>query len=144
MPKYKPYYPKIIDRKGVNNSIKPRKMNLSNDKIRNANYKKYEGEPIINFSGTSNPYIDYQSLDLLLSLQNTRSEGYDEMCFFIMGQVKELLFKGLHFELYNARIQIQKRNILYSIEILKRVIVYIDYITKSWDVLSTISSEGFN
>ena len=144
MPKYKPHYPNIIDKIKVNNSLNPRKMDESSDKIRNRNFKKYEGEPIINFSGKSNPYIDYQSIDLLLSIQNTRSEGYDEMCFFIMGQVKELLYKGLHFELYNARIQIQTGNTLNSIEILKRALMYVDYLSKSWDVLSTISSEGFN
>ena len=55
------------------------------------------------YEGNANPYIDYQSIDMLLSLQHPRSQGYDEMCFFVMGQTKELLFRGLHFELYNAR-----------------------------------------
>ena len=100
----------IIDEDKVNTSTHPRPLELSSDKIRNDNFKKYSGEPMIKFSGNSNPYIDYQSIDLLLSLQNTRSEGYDEMCFFVMGQVKELLFRGLHFELFNAREQIKKNN----------------------------------
>ena len=144
MPKYKPHLPNIIDKKDVNTSINPRQMDVSNDKMRNENFKKYDGEPITNFAGKSNPYIDYQSIDLLLSIQNTRSDGYDEMCFYIMGQVKELLYKGLHFELHNARVQIKIGKTLNSIEILKRALVYLDYLTKSWDVLSTISPEGFN
>ena len=144
MPKYKPVFPNIIDENKVNTSIHPRPLELSSDKIRNDNFKKYSGEPMIKFSGNSNPYIDYQSIDLLLSLQNTRSEGYDEMCFFVMGQVKELLFRGLHFELYNARDQIKKNNISNTLEILERSRVYIDYISRSWDVILTITSEGFN
>ena len=76
------------------------------------------GDPLINYEGKSNPYIDYQSIDLLLSLQHPRSEGYDEMCFYVMGQVKEILFKGLHFELFNAREQIKLDEINTAIDYL--------------------------
>jgi tryptophan 2,3-dioxygenase len=88
--------------------------------------------------------VDYQSIDLLLSLQHPRSQGYDEMCFFVMGQVKELLFRGLHFELYNAQLQIRADQVGNALEILPRAKALAEYITRSWDVLSTISPEGFN
>ena len=79
-----------------------------------------------------------------MSLQHPRSDGYDEMAFFVMGQVKELLFRGLHFELYNARAQIKQDNIADALTILHRAGQFVDYIGKSWDVLSTITPEGFN
>ena len=102
------------------------------------------GDPLINYEGKSNPYIDYQSIDLLLSLQHPRSEGYDEMCFYVMGQVKEILFKGLHFELFNAREQIKLDEINNAITILERSIEYVKFIADAWNILSTIKPEGFN
>jgi tryptophan 2,3-dioxygenase len=77
-------------------------------------------------------------------LQNPRSEGYDEMGFFVMGQVKELLFRGLHFELFNAQQQIKADNVVNALEIFPRARAFAEYITRSWDVLGTISPEGFN
>lgn len=118
-------------------------MPITTDASRKATAAVTGGQPLVDFDGTSNPYIDYQSIDLLLSLQHPRSDGYDEMCFFIMGQVKELLFKGLHFELANAQQQIRQDNVANAIQILTRATVYTNYIADSWNVLSTISSEGF-
>ena len=66
------------------------------------------------------------------------------MCFFIMAQVKELLFRGLPFELYNAQMQIRADNVVNALEILPHPRAIGEYITRSWDVLSTISPEGFN
>lgn len=118
-------------------------MPVSTDESRAAEVKETGGEPRIDFDGTSNPYIDYQSIDLLLSLQHPRSEGYDEMCFFVMGQVKELLFRGLHFELVNAQRQLDEDQLGNAVEILNRAVVFIDYLTESWSVLATITAEGF-
>ncbi len=144
MPEYAPYYPQIVDPSGVDASVAPRPMPVTTDESRAATVAETEGEPLLDFEGTSNPYIDYQSIDLLLSLQHPRSDGYDEMCFYIMGQVKELLFKGLHFELVNAKRQLEADSIDNALHILGRATAFVDYITSSWDVLSTISSEGFN
>jgi tryptophan 2,3-dioxygenase len=102
------------------------------------------GLPLVDFSGTSNPYNDYQSIDLLLSLQHLRSQAYDEHCFYLMGQVKELLFKALHFELYNAQQLIAGDDVAPALDILVRAKAMVEYIGRSWDVLSTISPEGFN
>ena len=102
------------------------------------------GAPMVDYEGKSNPYIDYQSLDLLHSLQHLRSDGYDEMCFYIMGQTKELLFRGLHMELVNARDQINRDKLSNTIEILSRCKAYVDHIADTWNVLGTISTNGFN
>jgi len=144
MPNYKPKFPNILDITKVNNSPLPREMDLSNDESRFKTSKKTYGSPLTEYKGLSNPYIDYQSIDLLLSLQHPRSKGYDEMCFYIVGQVKEILYKGLHFELYNAREQIKENNINNTIIILERAICFIKYIADTWNILSTIKPEGFN
>ena len=107
MPDYKPQIPRIVDPSGVNPGLQARPMPVTTDRSRAYTAQATGGKPLVDFAGTSNPYVDYQSIDLLLSLQHPRSEGYDEMCFFVMGQVKELLFKAPHFELYNGQRQIR-------------------------------------
>lgn len=144
MPTYKPVRPQIVDPAGVDGSPHARPMPTTTDESRAATAADTGGEPMVDFAGTSNPYIDYQSIDLLLSLQHPRSGGYDEMCFFVMGQVKELLFRGVHHEIVNAKQQIDDDQVGNALEILDRVVVFIEYITDSWNVLSTITTEGFN
>ena len=144
MPTFEPFHPVVVDPDGVDASPHPRPMPVTTDESREATADVTGGEPLVDFEGTSNPYIDYQSIDLLLSLQHPRSEGYDEMCFFVMGQVKELLFRGLHFELVNAQRQLRDDAIDNALVILSRAGAYVDYLTSSWDLLSTISTEGFN
>ncbi|MDK3017597.1 tryptophan 2,3-dioxygenase [Pseudodonghicola flavimaris] len=144
MPDYKPVFPDLIDAAQVVASTAPRPIGKTDAAQRAETAASTGGDPLLEFAGRTNPYIDYQSIDLLLSLQHPRSDGYDEMCFFVMGQVKELLFRGLHFELYNAREQLRQGEIVNAIEILSRASAFTDYITGSWDVLQTISAEGFN
>ena len=144
MPEYKPKTPAVVDISKVDGSPLPREIGFSTDKSRYKISKQTMGDPLINYEGKSNPYIDYQSIDLLLSLQHPRSEGYDEMCFYVMGQVKEILFKGLHFELFNAREQIKLDEINNAITILERSIEYVKFIADAWNILSTIKPEGFN
>jgi tryptophan 2,3-dioxygenase len=144
MPRYKPQVPLIVDPTGVHASVDARPMPVTTHATRAYTVQATGGKPLVDFSGTSNPYVDYQSIDLLLSLQHPRSDGYDEMCFYVMGQVKELLFKGLHFELYNAQAQIKADELGNALEILVRVKAMCEYIGRSWDVLSTISPSGFN
>jgi len=93
----------LIDPAHGNTSIEPRAMGMTTDESRTTTAAATGGEPMVDHQGNANPYIDYQSIDLPLSLQHPRSQGYDEMCFFVMGQIKELLFRGVHFELFNAR-----------------------------------------
>lgn len=144
MPKYKPVFPDLIDASQVDTSPAPRPIGISTAESREQTVGETGGTPLLDYAGATNPYIDYQSIDLLLSLQHPRSDGYDEMTFFVMGQAKELLFRGLHFELFNAREQIRVDNLDNAFEILARCGAFIDYIADSWDVLSTISTEGFN
>lgn len=144
MPDFKPIVPQVVDPEGVVCSIEPRPMGRSSDEDRARAVERTGGAPRIEHEGRSNPYIDYQSLDLMHSLQHLRSEGYDEMCFYIMGQCKELLFRGLHMELVNAREQLKQGNVANALQILSRCRAYVDYIANSWNVLGTITSEGFN
>lgn len=144
MPNYKPFFPQIVDPAGVSASVQARPIPKTTDQSRAETARETGGAPLVDYGGNSNPYIDYQSIDLLLSLQHPRSEGYDEMCFFVMGQVKELLFKGLHFELANAQVQIRQSSLENALVILARAKAFVDYIARSWDVLSTITPEGFN
>ena len=144
MPNYEPFFPVVVDPEGVDASPHARPIPVTTDESRATTVTQTGGEPLIDFDGTSNPYIDYQSIDLLLSLQHPRSDGYDEMCFFIMGQVKELLFRGLHFELVNAQRQLRDDQIANALQILRRAGTYLDYLASSWDLLSTITTEGFD
>ena len=144
MPRYKPIFPQLIDASQVQASVHPRPMGKTTAESRAKTAEGTGGEPSIDFDGTSNPYIDYQSIDLLLSLQHPRSEGYDEMCFFVMGQVKELLFRGLHFELFNARAQLNEGQVSDALVILARAGAFVDQIANTWNILSTITTEGFN
>ncbi len=144
MPSYKPVFPKLIDASQVDTSLDPRPIGTTTDESRVETAKSTGGTPLVEYEGNANPYIDYQSIDMLLSLQHPRSQGYDEMCFFVMGQTKELLFRGLHFELFNAREMIRNDKPHDALVVLNRAACYVDYIQKSWDVLSTITTEGFN
>ncbi|MGN6232000.1 MAG: tryptophan 2,3-dioxygenase [Trinickia sp.] len=144
MPHYQPHTPTIVAPGRFGNATLLREMPMTTPQTREQTAARTSGEPLLGHPGESNPYIDYQFVDLLLSLQCPRSSGYDEMCFIIMGQVKELLFKGLHFELYNAREQIRNDSVHEALEILSRAREYARYITESWDLLSTISTDGFN
>ncbi len=136
--------PTIVDLDGVDGSPRPRPMNVGSEKQRQEEVAKTAGMPITEFTGNSNPYIDYESIDLLLSLQHPRSEGYDEMCFIIMGQAKELLFKSAYFELYNARLRIIADDLPNAAVVLDRTKKITKQIVGFWDILSTISTDGFN
>ncbi len=144
MPDHQPDIPDLIDQRQVLASVEPRPLGTSTDATRAATADATEGAPLVDYDGATNPYIDYQFIDLLLSLQAPRSDGYDEMCFIVMGQVKELLFKGLHFELHNARLLLDDDRVEEALVVLSRAGAFIDYITNSWNVLSTITVEGFS
>ena len=64
MPEYKPKTPAVVDISKVDGSPHPRKIGFSTDKSRYKTSKQTMGDPLINYEGKSNPYIDYQSIDL--------------------------------------------------------------------------------
>ena len=132
--------PRIVDPDGVDGSPYPRRMDVSSEEKRQLAVSQTEGKPITQFTGD----IDYESIDLLLSLQHPRSGGYDEMCFIIMGQAKELLFKAVYFELYNAQLRIRDDDLPNAFVLLDRSKKILKLIVEFWEVLSTITTDGFN
>lgn len=135
--------PRLIDPSGVEASAYARPMPMGSEAERMQAVAKTGGRPMTDFAGRSNPYVDYESIDLLLSLQHPRSPGHDEMCFIVMGQVKELLFKALHHELHNARLRLDRDDVEGALPLLDRAREIAVYIGRSWDVLSTILPQGF-
>lgn len=144
MSRVAPVFPRLVDPEGVDCSNRPRPMGTTTDQSRQATAYGTQGQPQVEFAGTSNPYVDYQFIDLLHTLQIPRSTGYDETCFILMGQVKELLFQALHFELFNARHQLDGDGVVEALRMLSRAMRITAHITQSWDVLSTITTDGFN
>jgi tryptophan 2,3-dioxygenase len=144
MARVQPIFPHLVDPKGVNCSNAPRDIGVTTDSTRLQTARTTDGSPKVDFGGASNPYVDYQFIDLLHTLQAPRSTAYDETCFLVMGQVKELLFNALHFELYNARQQIDNDQVIEAIRMISRAKSIVTYIAQSWDVLSTITADGFN
>jgi tryptophan 2,3-dioxygenase len=144
VPTFKPQTPTIVDPAGVKTGNAVRPMGQTTDTSRAEMVDETGGLPRVDFENTSNPYIEYQNLDLLLTLQHPRSDAYDEMCFYIMGQVKELLFKSLHFELHNARHLICQGQLDDALFIADRALEITKLLTNAWDVVATVSAEGFN
>ncbi|MBM4187893.1 MAG: tryptophan 2,3-dioxygenase [Gemmatimonadetes bacterium] len=144
MSRVSPVFPNLIDRTQVSCSNEPRPIGATSDQSRAYSAAANQGAPDTEFEGQSNPYVDYSFVDLLHTLQVPRSGGYDESCFIIMGQVKELLFNALHFELFNARHQVDQDNVAEALRMLERAGRLVGYIGQSWDVLSTIRVDGFN
>lgn len=144
MSRVAPVFPNLIDRTQVRCSNEPRPIETTSDQSRAYSATVNQGAPDTEFAGQSNPYVDYSFVDLLHTLQVPRSNGYDERCFIIMGQVKELLFSALHFELFNARHQIDLDDVREALRMLERAGRLVAYIGQSWDVLSTIRVDGFN
>ena len=140
---FKYVIPEIVDINDVDNSPHPRPMEIGSEEERQLQVKETKGQPITEFKGNANPYIDYQSIDLLLSLQHPRSEGYDEMLFIVQGQCKEMLFKSAYYELYNARLRIMDDDLPNASLILNRCKEIFILLTRFWDVLATIRPEGF-
>ncbi|TDV57406.1 tryptophan 2,3-dioxygenase [Actinophytocola oryzae] len=116
----------------------------SSDAERAANAASGGGCPITRFAGQSTPYIDYQSIDVLLSLQHPRSDAPVEMTFYIMGQVKELLFKLLYEQLCQVRGLLDLDRVADALRELRRVRTVVDLLVRAWDVLGTLAPTEFN
>jgi len=121
-----------------------RSVDISTDDSREETVKATAGEPLIAFEGKSNPFIDYHRNDLLLSLQHMRSEGHDEMVFILMAQCKELTFKAIHYEAGNLQQRIRDDDLSGALALVPRIKRLFEYLVKTWDVLSTITTSGFN
>ncbi|MFL9886681.1 tryptophan 2,3-dioxygenase family protein [Paraburkholderia agricolaris] len=121
-----------------------RNVGGSTDESREETVKSTAGEPLVTFDGKSNPFIDYQRGDLLLSTQHMRSEGHDEMVFILMTQCKELTFKAIHYEAYNMQHRIKADDVSGAMALVPRIKRLFEYLVKTWDVLSTITTSGYN
>lgn len=111
---------------------------------RAATVQDTEGEPLLQFEGRSNPYLEHQRNDLLLSLQHMRSEGHDEMVFMCITHCKELTFKAIHYELSNMQLRVRADDVAGALQLAPRVRALLEFLGKTWDVLSTITPHEFN
>ncbi|WGX97176.1 tryptophan 2,3-dioxygenase [Nocardioides sp. L-11A] len=102
------------------------------------------GQPLLDFEGRSTPYVDYESIDVLLNLQHPRSGTHDEMAFYIMGQVKELLFKLMHHELVEIQRLVRADDLPGAFDGFRRVAPIQDQLTSAWNVLATLTPNEFN
>jgi tryptophan 2,3-dioxygenase len=121
-----------------------RNIPQSTDASRKTTVRDTNGEPMVQFEGKSNPFIDYHRNDLLHSLQHMRSDAHDEMTFILMTQIKELIFKATHYELANFQTRIQNDDVIGALALTSRIRRIQELLVKVWDVLSTITTHGFN
>ncbi|WP_374772234.1 tryptophan 2,3-dioxygenase family protein [Streptomyces sp. NBC_01310] len=101
-------------------------------------------EPLLVFPGRSTPYIDYQSIDVLLSLHHPRSDAPAEPTFYVLGQVKELLFQLLYMELCTIRGLLDGDDLSQAVWTLRRTRRVIELLTTTWNVLGTLAPTEFN
>lgn len=101
------------------------------------------GEPADDMDGTS-PYLQYESIDTLLSLQHPRTDEPAELTFYIMGQVKELLFKLLHAEFTRARDLLFQERLSDAIWVLRRAESTQRVLESTWEPLSALTPSEFN
>jgi tryptophan 2,3-dioxygenase len=118
-------------------------LGVSSDAERRARAERSGGSPTLDFPAGSTPYIDYQSIDVLLSLQHHRTDAPGEPTFYAMGQVKELLFKLLHTELRRAQGQLRSDAVREAVATLQRTHRVFELLTATWSVLDTLSPTEF-
>lgn len=119
-------------------------LGICSDAERAVRTASTDGDPLLEFSGESTPYIDYQSITVLLSLQNPRSGAHSELPFYVLGQVKELLFKLVHAELVRVRDLLDAECARDAIWLLRRIRRELELLTSTWDVLGTLAPTEFN
>ncbi|WP_198350972.1 tryptophan 2,3-dioxygenase [Flavisphingomonas formosensis] len=121
-----------------------RDIGVTTDESREKMVSQTVGEPLVEFAGESNPYIDYHRNDLLHSLQHMRSDAYAELPFILMTQVKELLFRAVHYEFFNMQARIREDDVVGMLDLVPRATREVELVIKTWDVLSTITAADFN
>ncbi|MGW0210928.1 tryptophan 2,3-dioxygenase [Streptomyces sp. NPDC003233] len=110
-----------------------------------ARSERSQGEPILDCgSSGSTPYIDYQSIDVLLSLQNPRTDAPAELTFYVMGQVKELVFKLLVTEVNRTRDLLYEDRFDEALRTLRRIERVQRVLESTWEALGTITASEFN
>ncbi|GHF58642.1 tryptophan 2,3-dioxygenase [Streptomyces mashuensis] len=122
----------------------PPDLGVSSDAERAATAAGTGGTPLLDFAGRSTPYIDYQSIDVLLGLQHPRSGAAPELTFYILGQVKELLFKLVYEEMVRVRGLLDQDRTADAVWSLRRSRRVIELLVSTWDVLGTLAPAEFN
>ncbi|WP_330330990.1 tryptophan 2,3-dioxygenase family protein [Streptomyces sp. NBC_00536] len=85
-----------------------------------------------------NPFTRYVGSDVLLSLQNLRTDSETEPSFLITTQVNELLFKLAHTEAVRARNQLEDDDVAGALRTLRRLRNVYTALNGSWDVLCSL------
>ncbi len=124
--------------------IQPRKLDIATAAERAAVAEATGGKPMLEFNGGSTPYIDYQSIDTLLSLQHPRSDVHHEMTFYVSGQVMELLFKLAVGEVRAAQAHLERDEFGAAFKLLHRVKRIEGLLTGLWPVIDTLTPNDFN
>lgn len=119
-------------------------IDTGNDGSHREKVKDTDGNPIVDFEGRSNPYLEHQRNDLLLSISHMRSEGHHEMVFLCMTHCKEITFKAIHYELFNMQLRVRADDTLGALQLAPRIQHLFECLVKTWDVLSTITPHEFN
>ncbi|KNB50898.1 hypothetical protein AC230_20550 [Streptomyces caatingaensis] len=91
----------------------------------------------------STPYIDYHSVDVLLSLQHPRTEEPAELTFYITGQVQELLFKLMFTEVNRVRDLLFDDRVDDALRHLRRIERVQRVLTACWEPVSTLTPTEF-
>jgi len=100
-------------------------------------------EPISRFAGGRTPYADYQQLETLLSIQQTRSDSPDEPLFLTVAQAMELVFKATRDEAARVRTLVKADDLGEATDLLERVKRLLMALTACWDVHATITTTGY-
>lgn len=125
-------------------STEPRNLDIASEEVRAAQSASTGGKPMLDFEGESTPYIDYQSIDVLLSLQHPRSPSHEEMTFYVAGQVMELLFKLTVNEVQEAQRQLDQDNFGAAMKYTRRVKEILTLLRGLWPMLDTLTPNDFN
>ena len=90
-------------------------------------------------SAQGNPFVEYVSSDVLLSLQRTRTEAETEPSFLIITQVMELLFKLAYTEAVRARDLLEGDDVTGALRTLRRLNKVCVSLNGSWEALTSMS-----
>jgi tryptophan 2,3-dioxygenase len=102
-----------------------------------------EKEKPVGTSQRRHTYGSYLALDKLLSCQNTKTNADSELLFIVIHQSNELWFKVLIHEFENAIASLYKRDELSAYKVLARASQILLLLTRTWDVLSTLTPNEF-
>ncbi|EOM76609.1 tryptophan 2,3-dioxygenase [Rhodococcus rhodnii] len=94
-------------------------------------------------AATGSEYIDYQSIDVLLSLQNPHTRQPAEMTFYLAGQAKELMFKMVYELGRHVRLALVQDESDAACSLLFRASRAMRWLEGAWDVLATLSPMEF-